>query len=156
GSNPPQHQGNGRGAETTGRAQTARVAAPRLHQGDGQGSETSGRAHAAPDAVPQQNQGDGQGESRPEEGSAQAENNRLTAGEYLTGSGTGKRPRVAAHGRRNADAGLALAALNPRALNFLAGSVPCRGKGREIILASGVQPGPAFWPLSLCLPWLSS
>ena len=74
----------------------------------------------------------------------------------LSATGTGKRPRVAGRGKRNADAAPVLAALNPRALHFLAGSVPCRDKGREIILASRVQLGPAFWPLSLSLPWLSS
>jgi hypothetical protein len=80
----------------------------------------------------------------------------VTTPAALSATGTGKRPRVTARGRRNADAAPSLAALNPRALNFLAVSVPCRDKGREIILASGVQPGPAFWPLSLSLSWLSS
>jgi hypothetical protein len=61
---------------------------------------------------------------------------------------------VVARSRQKADAAPTLAALNPGELHFLAGSVPCRDKKREIILASGVQPGPAFWPLSL--PWLSS
>src|SRR5262249_40984010 len=65
-----------------------------------------------------------------------------------------KSPRVESRGRRIADAAPTLTALNPRALNFLAGSVPCRDMGWEIIPASGVQPAPGFWPLSLS--WLSS
>src|SRR5262249_49128907 len=84
----------GRGAGTSGWAQATPNAGPLRHPGDGRGAERAGRAQAAPEAGPQKNQGDGQGESRPEEGFAEAGNNRVTTAATLSATGTG-RPRLA-------------------------------------------------------------